>query len=566
MFGKNFTGLNISDDNIEVVEVSGTKIKNKGRIELKEGVVVRGVIKDKKFLSDALNEVFSKAKPKKIQKHNIIFSLPESITYTHVFVLENYHKKTLNEDIKTEIQTTIPEELGNLVYDFKVLSIKKGKAEIFAGGVAKDKLVNWLQFFKDNKVEIEQIDLEVLSNHRAVFPKSSKDTVLLVDIGAYTSNLAVFSKDGLSLNYQIDVGGNSFDNVISKKLKLDLIKAKKLKESKGLKDIKVKKALEADFKNLSDEILKIKKFINNKNKEEIKKIVLLGGSALMTGITEEIKSLTKIETELAVNKAVGSDLTFLTAYGTGIKNTSKDILNISIPKLSKTKVQKIGEKSLILEGNGEEKRKPGAVKINENEPSSASSYAKASAKAMEGQGKTEGSESKKRTFVLALILLGLILVFGGVLVYKTWFEKEKTDTVVLEYTNILTIEVEVPIAVTSTQFSADRVRGRLETKEIEAVSYDNALQLSKELIPELDNKEIIFGDTEIIQLADDNNYQAIWVIINEDDFTSIALNKLKEDESIPVDFILGQIIKKELLKTENEFLYLILADVEILTK
>jgi len=127
-FEEKSIGLHIRDSIIELVlleKKDAVKVKAFASLDLEEGILDRGRILDEEKLQKALDDLFKEAKIAKKDRENIVFALPSSLTYTHIFSLENGERRNLEQKISEEIHSVIPEEKSALYYEYKVIPKEK---------------------------------------------------------------------------------------------------------------------------------------------------------------------------------------------------------------------------------------------------------------------------------------------------------------------------------------------------------------------------------------------------------------------------------------------------------
>src|SRR3989338_4031803 len=92
--GNRYIGLDIADASVEVAVVEEKKkgygVVNTSRINLDPGMVEQGRIKDELKLMEAVQQVLGKLKVKQMR---VVFGVPESQVFTHVFELGSHEKK-----------------------------------------------------------------------------------------------------------------------------------------------------------------------------------------------------------------------------------------------------------------------------------------------------------------------------------------------------------------------------------------------------------------------------------------------------------------------------------------
>ncbi|MFZ2190427.1 MAG: pilus assembly protein PilM [Candidatus Magasanikiibacteriota bacterium] len=292
LFGKKYIGLDIADNTIEVALVSQsfgqTKLLSLGRIQLENDIVKNGRIKDREKLATAVKELFKNTKPKAIKTGELCFGLCEGQTYLHHFYTTAKDHKERQRAIEKELEESIPIISQDRVYSFRILNEEKEKTEILIAATNQTVLNEWRDFFKSIKLNVANFDIEILATFRNLFDNLPKEPVMLLDMGANTTYVAIFDQFGLHYEYVINKAGDIFNKVIAEVLDIDLEKAEAEKIKYGLKH-KSKKVVN-NLQTELDEIVKsIKESLENYKNETgatVVKVVLVGGSSLLIGLSE----------------------------------------------------------------------------------------------------------------------------------------------------------------------------------------------------------------------------------------------------------------------------------------
>ncbi len=337
-------GIDIADNTIEVAEIKGNKILNLSRIKIPSGIVQHNQIKDEEKLILAIKKVLENNKPKPIKAKEIIFKLQESQSFVFTIKIENKNK--LQETLKQEIKNNVPLEKDDLVYNYKIINKNKNNTEILIIAVSREVLKNWHDFFKKLKIKIKYFDIEAFANYRALFNKSNKEPICIVDIGSQTTSIALFNKNGLCYSYNIQKAGQSFTKDIANKLNIDLAKAEEKKIASNLQNKnKIEKIIIESLQPVISEINSSIKYLESQSKQEIKKIILVGGSSQLKGLSKYLSDNLKLEVKIGspVLRSGNIRLVYLGVIGSAMK-ISKQNKNL-IFKFKKT--EKTEKKVLI---------------------------------------------------------------------------------------------------------------------------------------------------------------------------------------------------------------------------
>ncbi len=140
-------GLDISDYSVTIVFLNKKrKVEVCLREKLPFGVVVNGKVKDKQALSEALAKLKEKAGAD-LPTDNVIFSLPESKVFAHVFSVPT----SLSNDPKVILklaQEHIPLDLNESIFDYKIIkdkALSKNERKIYFVAVEEKLIFDYLE-------------------------------------------------------------------------------------------------------------------------------------------------------------------------------------------------------------------------------------------------------------------------------------------------------------------------------------------------------------------------------------------------------------------------------------
>lgn len=304
MFNKSLFGLDISDYSIEALQIKRGRIFRSARIILEQGIIEDGNILDKEKLIKKVKEVISKAK---IKTKRVVLSLPESRVFIHNF------SGISEEKIEQEAVKTIPFNPEEVYFD--ILD------DLYVCG-QKNIIDSYKEVLEGAGLLPVIFDIEPLSLGRAL---KAKDC-LIIDIGARTTNFSIFDSEGrMKVSASIDRAGNYFTQAISEKLKIPLEKAEQIKKQYGLDSAKksgrVMLILQKELQPIVKEAQKIIDFYN----QEIKQVLLVGGSALIPKLRDYFSSNLDLEVKIGKPALFSQSILFNTVIGSALRSIKKGV-------------------------------------------------------------------------------------------------------------------------------------------------------------------------------------------------------------------------------------------------
>lgn len=312
-FHKKSIGLDISDYSIKVVELEKKEkkmyVKSTGTVILAPGIVERGVIQNFEKLKEALTGVCLDAFPSKIVLRNVVFGLPDTLVYTHIFSLKKNDEEKLEDVINEEVEKYIPLARNNLTISSKTLKTKKGGTVCVLTAISTEALTHWQHFFKTFNIQVDIFDTEIFALFRSIYPAPQETSVCIVDMGALTTHVAIFNEGNLRHEYLINTAGLQLTNGIALALKKDKSEAEKLKKEIGLskQHDPVYSVLIKELKPVVENIKSTLLYFAQQTGEKVEEVVLVGGSSMLKGLPEYIGENIKIPTKLGAQTTVVSD-------------------------------------------------------------------------------------------------------------------------------------------------------------------------------------------------------------------------------------------------------------------
>src|SRR3989338_2066498 len=287
-------GLDIADRSIAVVELVQTndscEVINRGHLILPPGIVERGRIKDAKKLAAALHEVFTQAAldPFATQSE-VVFGLPESQIYFHLFDLPAHQVEELEHLVLEAALMSIPLPANDLLYSYTVLSEETQKVNILLIAASRTIVSDWQSFFESVGLNVAKtFDVEPLAIRRGLFLESLSAPVCVVDMGAVTSGIDIFDDKGLRYTYSVLIAGDTLTHEIAKITKTSWEKAEELKIRVGLtKDgDNILATLVKILEPLGNEIKTALDYYKQNFGRPVAEVVFVGGTSRLKGLMD----------------------------------------------------------------------------------------------------------------------------------------------------------------------------------------------------------------------------------------------------------------------------------------
>ena len=298
---KTYIGIDIGTSSIKVVELASkgnsVVLENYGFSEKRTTDKASRKL-DIEYSAKAINLICRKAG---IVSKNAVAALPIFSVFSSVINLANIPEKALDSAVRWEAKKIIPLSLEQMVLDWKKIDPDPGqeRARAKEGGknnnikilitAAPRVLVNeFIEIFKLAQINLLNLETETFSLVRSLLG-NDKSTIMLVDLGASTTDISIVHNSIPMLNRSIDIGGINITKIVSEKLNIDLEKAEQFKYDLGINSLgsKSNSMPEVILEVISPIINEINYAMNlfkNKDGLSVEKIVLSGGSALLSDL------------------------------------------------------------------------------------------------------------------------------------------------------------------------------------------------------------------------------------------------------------------------------------------
>lgn len=314
-----FLGIDIGTSSIKVVEMSSwagrKKLENYG--EISASVLYKKpfrtfektiLLLSSKDIARAIKAVIEETK---IKSSKVAFSIPDFSTFFTTFELPPMTPEEIPQAVRAEARRHVPLPLGEVTLDWQILekpiNTRKGKVKILLVTVPNEIINQYQRIAADLNLELLALEAEIFGMMRSLVDKDEKGILGLIDIGARSTTCSIISKKVLNISRSFDLSGNSLTERIAKGLSVDYKKAEDIKKKHGILS-----SQEDVNRNNSRDILiplidliinqidKVFKSFYLKEKKEVKKIILSGGTALLPGLLEYFQDhFPKKEVEIA---------------------------------------------------------------------------------------------------------------------------------------------------------------------------------------------------------------------------------------------------------------------------
>lgn len=246
---------------------------------------------DQQMLADSIKECIKNVN---IKENSVNISLMENQVYTKIIQMPDLSEKELDAALRYEMEQYIPMPLDQVRTDWQILAknnIGEKKTMSVLLVAAPINLLEKYEFIlKDAGLNIEGIETEVISVHRALYPLINNPySNIIVHIGDAATSISIVKGGILNTAFSSGLGGIAISRAVSLDLGIDFQQAQNYTRTYGFSaetfDGKIGKALAPVLETLVGDLKKaILSYNERSNNEMIKQVILSGEYALIPGI------------------------------------------------------------------------------------------------------------------------------------------------------------------------------------------------------------------------------------------------------------------------------------------
>lgn len=303
----NSCALDISDQSIKYGELLptplGLRLGKFGHVKIPSGVVVSGKIENENELIKILKDL--------AHKENLRFvriSLPEEQMYLFTLSLPKVTAVNIKEAILLQLEEHIPLKAIDTTFDFEVVLENAENIFVEVLAIATSTIDSYLSVFTRAGLTPLSFELEAQAIARAVIPYDDPSPVMIVDFGEARTGASIAHNNRVFFTTTLDIGGISITNMIAKNFGISFEDAEKMKRSYGLSS-----ASNADdiFPAILNGISVLRDELNRHyiywktheddgiKHEKLSRIILCGGDANLTGLSNYLESSMMLKVENA---------------------------------------------------------------------------------------------------------------------------------------------------------------------------------------------------------------------------------------------------------------------------
>jgi type IV pilus assembly protein PilM len=276
-------GLDIGSSSVKMVEVSSSAETS--------SLICLGMAKASSSVREPLIEAIrSLSKEINVTAKEAVISVSGASVIVRFVSMPKMRDDELKSAIRFEAEKHIPFPINDCIVDHQILrkNDKEGKLEILLVAAKKDSIMNKVSIAEESGFSVSAVDVDTFAVANA-FLKNPSHTpagkaVALLNIGSNFTNVGIVKDGVLCFARDITIGGNDFNQAISKALNIDIKSAEdiKLSPKERLQDIAA--AAKGVTGNLLDETRLSLNYYENQSGKGVDEIYISGASAVIPSL------------------------------------------------------------------------------------------------------------------------------------------------------------------------------------------------------------------------------------------------------------------------------------------
>jgi general secretion pathway protein L len=224
---------------------------------------------------------------KPVRPEAVVVALPGNAAATHFLSLPFTDTRRLEQTLGFEVESQIPFDLSEVVYDYQVLDGAKGvRSDLLVGVVKKTAFEELLLALASVGLDPRLVTLPSLPLLFVAPPSSGADAIL--DFGHRRVTFLLRDSGNVSFARTLEGGGAPLTAAVAKALSVDLGEAERIKESRGTldetADPELAPILRRVMSPLIREMRQTLKLVASKGRPPIQQLYVTGGGSRLKGL------------------------------------------------------------------------------------------------------------------------------------------------------------------------------------------------------------------------------------------------------------------------------------------
>lgn len=308
---KNPIGLDIGSAYIKAVQINDTKTGYElalfDMIPIQPGIIGDGMIAEKAKLITSIKELLKKAG---IKRNDAVVGVSgHSSVIIKKIMLPIMTEEELGASIKYEAEQYVPFDINDVEIDFQILGPRaeeEGQMDVVLVAVKKAVIKDYQDVVAQAGLNpvIVDVDSFALSNMYEInYGIEERKNIALINVGASTTNINILQNGLPVFTRDSAIGSNHHTEALEREFGIHREDAERLKMGRSVEGIlpaDVQLVINSASEEIYTELYRsFEYFRSSVAEEDIDKIILSGGAALIKGFPEAMTNRLGIEVEVA---------------------------------------------------------------------------------------------------------------------------------------------------------------------------------------------------------------------------------------------------------------------------
>jgi type IV pilus assembly protein PilM len=328
--GSSVVGVDIGSAAIRAVEVSDPNkpkptLVRHHEILLPDGAVSRGEVLEPNTVAVALKRLWSQAG---FRSKNVVLGMGNQRVLARDLTVPKMSQTRIREALPFQVQEMLPVPVADALLDFYPVSESMSDSGPVINGLlvaaVKDAVLGNVKATQIAGLTTVDVDLIPFALSRVLLGRQRiAGTVGLVEIGANTTSVVV-AADGVPQFVRIiPTGGADLTQALRSELEIEFGEAERLKATIGLAKevttIEEHRAVEIIYRVTSELLTSLRNtvsyFVNTHPSMPVRALVVTGGGAQLSGLTEALSEMTRLPVEfgdpfqtVALSRSLNADI------------------------------------------------------------------------------------------------------------------------------------------------------------------------------------------------------------------------------------------------------------------
>ncbi|MGH2746515.1 MAG: type IV pilus assembly protein PilM [Actinomycetota bacterium] len=301
-------GLDIGTSAVRAAQVSvgrrGASLQAFGQVALPPGAVVDGEIRDQETVSEAISQLFKRAK---IKSKEAIIGVANQRVVVRQVDLPYLEEKEFRSSLKFQVADQIPMPAEEAELDFQVLDDYMTESQehmmrVLLVAASTDMVESFVACVTGARIAPAGVDLKPFAVARAVSPAARGELGIagaeaIVDFGAGVTSIVVHQGGEARFVRILLVGGDDATRALESALgvSFDEAEAVKLDLGRGVGSTEAQSALSRSVDSLVEEVRgSFDYYLSQEDSAAISSVVVTGGGSLTPGLVGKLEQTVRL--------------------------------------------------------------------------------------------------------------------------------------------------------------------------------------------------------------------------------------------------------------------------------